>query len=182
MKEITEQNYKDLEYNFEGIVIAYPKVDLYFNAEFYFIKQKIDYDTDKRTYTMSGYNQEDQTCNGLAPDRLETRIENVFNCFSQMNYYQFENMEEFCEWYLHKDDKIKESIKEFMESTNKFYTKQTKREQLKDVLKLLELRDIRQNTLDTIRNTKEISLKESLVKQLERDEKRIEDFLDEEEV
>ena len=45
MKEITEQNYKHLEFNFDGIVIAYPKVDLYFNAEFYFIKQKIDYDT-----------------------------------------------------------------------------------------------------------------------------------------
>ena len=177
MKEITEQNYKHLEFNFDGIVIAYPKVDLYFNAEFYFIKQKIDYDTDKRTYTMSGYNQEDCTCNGISFDGVETRIENVFNCFSQMNYYQFENMEEFCEWYLHKDDKIKESIKEFMESTNKFYTKQTKREQLKDVLRLLELRDMKANTLEMLTDKMDNSKREYLLKQLERDEKRIEDFL-----
>ena len=286
MREITEQNYKDLEYNFDGIVVAYPKVDLYFNAEFYFIKQKIDYETDKRYYTMSGYNKEDWTCNGISFDDLETRIENVFNCFSQMNYYQFENMKEFCEWYLHKDDKIKESIEDFKKKTKEFEEKQifhtveldsilgtsfadnlkeniekkkkvtyfeqkygfnpyeealeelcyweiyndencdnelkriiekkfpeikelafldskiiknkisntytfdeirdkmepgwnTRRAKLQDVLKLLELRDIRQNTLNMIGNTKEISLKESLVEQLERDEKRIEDFLDE---
>jgi len=286
MREITEQNYKDLEYNFDGIVVAYPKVDLYFNAEFYFIKQKIDYETDKRYYTMSGYNKEDWTCNGISFDDLETRIENVFNCFSQMNYYQFENMKEFCEWYLHKDDKIKESIEDFKKKTKEFEEKQifhtveldsilgtsfadnlkeniekkkkvtyfeqkygfnpyeeapeelcyweiyndencdnelkriiekkfpeikelafldskiiknkiscnytfdeirdkmnpgwnTRRAKLHDVLKLLELRDIRQNTLDMIGNTKEISLKESLVEQLKRDEKRIEDFLDE---
>ena len=285
MREITEQNYKNLEYNFEGIVVAYPKVDLYFNAEFYFIKQKIDYETDKRYYTMSGYNGEDCTCNGISFDGFETRIENVFNCFSQMNYYQFENMKEFCEWYIHKDDKIKESIEDFKKKTKEFEEKQifhtveldsilgtsfadnlkeniekkkkvtyfeqkygfnpyeeeapeelgywdiyndencddelkgiiekkfpeikelaslivkqykgedlytfdeirdkrypgwnTRRAKLHDVLKLLELRDIRQNTLSMIRNTKEISLKESLVEQLERDEKRIEDFLNE---
>ena len=287
MREITEQNYKDLEYNFDGIVVAYPKVDLYFNAEFYFIKQKIDYETDKRYYTMSGYNGEDCTCNGISFDSFETRIENVFNCFSQMNYYQFENMKEFCEWYLHKDYKIKESIEDFKKKTKEFEEKQnfhtveldsilgtsfvdnlkeniekkkkvtyfeqkygfnpyeeaseelcyweiyndencdnelkriiekkcpeikelaslnakivkqyccgkvythdeirdkinpgwnTRRAKLQDILKLLELRDIRQNTLNMIGNTKEISLKESLVEQLKRDEKRIEDFLDE---
>lgn len=115
MKEITGNNYKDLEFNFDGIVVGVPKVDLYFNADLYFIKQKIDYDTDKRYYITCGYNQEDETCNGLAPDRLETNIENTFNCFSQMNYYQFDDLKEFCEWYLHKDDKLKESINKFVE-------------------------------------------------------------------
>lgn len=121
MKEITQDNYKDLEFNFHGIVIAYPKVDLYFNSEFYFIKQKIDYDTNKRYYITCGYNEEDQTCEGLAPDRLETNIENAFNCWSQMNYYQFENMKEFCEWYLHKDDKLHQAVKQFVKDTQKFY-------------------------------------------------------------
>ena len=297
MREITEQNYKNLEYNFEGIVVAYPKVDLYFNAEFYFIKQKIDYETDKRYYTMSGYNGEDCTCNGISFDGFETRIENVFNCFSQMNYYQFDDMKEFCEWYIHKDDKLNESIDKFIKETKEFEEKQnfhtveldsilgtsfadnlkeniekkkkvtyfeqkygfnpyekeapeelcyweiyndencdnelkgiiekkfpeikelsqnknhrtikscsnlkelegelklfsseeirdimnpgwnTRRAKLHDVLKLLELRDIRQNTLNMIGNTKEISLKESLAEQLKRDEQRIEDFLNEE--
>lgn len=287
MREITEQNYKDLEYNFDGIVVAYPKVDLYFNAEFYFIKQKIDYETDKRYYTMSGYNGEDCTCNGISFDGFETRIENVFNCFSQMNYYQFENMKEFCEWYLHKDDKIKESIEDFKEKTKEFEEKQifhtveldsilgtsfadnlkeniekkkkvtyfeqkygfnpyeeapeelgywaiyndencdnelkriiekkcpeikelaslnakivkqyscgkvythdeirdkinpgwnTRRAKLQDVLKLLELRDMKQNTLEMLTDKMDDSKREYLLKQLERDEKRIEDFLDE---
>lgn len=227
MKEITEQNCKDLEFNFDGIVVAYPKVDLYFNAEFYFIKQKIDYDTDKRTYTMSGYNQEDCTGNGISFDGVETRIENVFNCFSQMNYYQFENMQEFCEWYIHKDDRIKESINKFVEevkdsplksvelpddlkeqledqanpvltyykhgdgSENNLYTPDeirdklnpgwnTRREKLQDVLRLLELRDMKANTLEMLTDKMDNSKREYLLKQLERDEKRIEDFLNEE--
>lgn len=288
MKEITQDNYKDLEFNFHGIVIAYPKVDLYFNSEFYFIKQKIDYDTNKRYYITCGYNEEDQTCEGLAPDRLETNIENTFNCWSQMNYYQFENMKEFCEWYLYKDDKIKKSIKDFKETTmnsplysipvtdptelehlNKLlktesqkaykhkkavsyfeqkygfnpYEEQapeelgyweiyndencddelkriiekkfpeikelasldakiiknkisstytfdemrdkinpgwnTRRQQLQDVLKLLELRDLRQNTIDMLVENMPPEKRCFLEKQLERDEKRIEDFLNE---
>ena len=283
MKEITEQNYKNLEFNFDGIVVAYPKVDLYFNAEFYFIKQKIDYKTDKRYYIMSGYNEEDCTCSGLSPDRLKTNIENVFNCFSQMNYYQFENMKEFCEWYLHKDDRIKESIDKFIKETKEFEEKQyfhtveldsilgtnhvenierrkkvtyfeqkygfnpyeeeapeeicyweiyndencdnelktiiekkwpeikelafldakiiknkischytfdeirdkmepgwdTRRAQLQDVLKLLELRDMKQNTLEMLTDKMDDSKREYLLKQLERDEQRIEDFLNE---
>lgn len=219
MKEITKDNYKDLEYNFEGIVVAYPKVDLYFNAEFYFIKQKIDYKTDKRYYITCGYNEEDKTCNGLAPDGLETIIENAFNCWSQMNYYQFDDMKEFCDWYLHKDDKLHQALEQFVEDTKKFYEKDwihekgntntppstvpkqpskgnklmcqdevrdkinpewnTRRQQLQDVLKLLELRDRRQSTLDTLLNAKEPSLVEHLQNQLDRDDKRIEDFLNE---
>ena len=211
MKEITEQNYKDLEFNFDGIVIAYPKVDLYFNAEFYFIKQKIDYKTDKRYYIMSGYNEEDCTCNGLSPDRLKTNIENVFNCFSQMNYYQFDNMQEFCEWYIHKDDKLNESIEDFIKKTKEFEEQfnpvlkhykygdgsennlyapdeirdkmnpgwDTRREKLRDVLRLLELRDLRQNTVDMLMEKITPEKRCYLEKQLERDEQRIEDFLNE---
>ena len=289
MKEITQDNYKDLEFNFHGIVIAYPKIDLYFNSEFYFIKQKIDYDTNKRYYITCGYDEEDKTCSGLAPDRLETNIENAFNCWSQLNYYQFENMKEFCEWYIHKDDKIKKSIKDFKEATrnssldsipvtdpkelehlNKqintesqkaykhkkavsyfeqkygfnpyeeeapeelgywviyndkncdnelkriiekkcpeikelasldakivkqyrcgdVYTHDeirdkinpgwnTRREKLQDVLKLLDLRDLRQNTIDMLVENMTPEKRCYLEKQLERDDKRIEDFLNE---
>lgn len=55
----------------------------------------------------------------------------------------------------------------------------TRREKLKDVLKLLELRDMRQNTMDSLMQSTDPSMQEYLVKQLERDEKRIEDFLNE---
>ena len=273
MKEITKDNYKDLEFNFYGIVIAYPKIDLYFNSEFYFIKQKIDHDTDKRYYIMCGYNEEDKTCEGLAPDRLKTNIENAFNCWGEMNYYQFENMKEFCEWYLHKDDKLHQALEQFVEDTKKFYDTpkdlndkliterierrnkehyfmqkygfnpyeeqlpeglgywaiyndencdnelkriiekkcpeikelafldskliknkisntytfrdiinpgwNTRRAQLQDVLKLLELRDLRQNTIDMLMEKITPEKRCYLEKQLERDEKRIEDFLNE---
>lgn len=276
MREITENNYKDLEFNFHGIVIAYPKIDLYFNAEFYFIKQKIDHDTNKRYYITCGYNEEDQTCEGLAPDRLETNIENAFNCWSQMNYYQFENLKEFCEWYLHKDDKLYQAVEQFVKDTQKFYDTpkdlndklitehiertnkeryfmqkygfnpyeyepqeklcyweiyndencdnelkriiekkypeikelasldaniiknkisniytfdeirdiinpgwNTRREKLADVLKLLELRDLRQNTMDMLTENLPQEKRQYLEKQLDRDTRRIEDFLDE---
>lgn len=55
----------------------------------------------------------------------------------------------------------------------------TRREKLHDVLKLLDLRDLRQNTLDMLQDNMSSSEREHLSKQLERDEKRIEDFLNE---
>ena len=55
----------------------------------------------------------------------------------------------------------------------------TRRAKLQDVLKLLELRDMRQNTIDSLKQSTDPSMQEYLVKQLERDQKRIEDFLNE---
>ena len=53
----------------------------------------------------------------------------------------------------------------------------TRRAKLQDVLKLLELRDMRQNTIDSLKQSTNASMQEYLVKQLERDQKRIEEFL-----
>lgn len=115
MREITEDNYKQLEYNWGGIIIAYPRVALYFNADFYFIKQKINYDTDERTYFYSGVNQEDEVSE-LSPDWHKKDFESCFGNWNEIKYYQFENIDEFCNWYVHKDDKLKESINKFKES------------------------------------------------------------------
>lgn len=282
MKEITEQNYKQLEYNWGGIIIAYPRVALYFNADFYFIKQKINYDTDERTYFYSGVNKEDEVSE-LSPDWHKKDFESCFGNWNEIKYYQFENIDEFCNWYVHKDDKIKESIDKFIKETKEFEEKQhfhtveldsilgtnhvenierkkkvcyfeqkygfnpykeevpeelsyweiyndencdnelkriiekkcpeikelasidakiiknkiscnytfdeirdkmepgwdTRRAQLQDVLKLLELRDMKQNTLEMLTDKMDDSKREYLLKQLERDEQRIEDFLNE---
>lgn len=247
MKEITQDNYKQLEYNWRGVIVAYPNVDLYFNADFYFIKQKINYETDERTYFYSSVNQEDEVSE-ISPDWKKQDFESCFKDWGNLKYYQFENMEEFCEWYLHKDDKIKESIKDFKKSAVYFEQKygfnpyeedpleklglweiyndencdnelkriiekkfpeikeldarilknkisntytfdeirdiinpgwNTRRAQLQDVLKLLELRDLRQNTIDMLTERITPEKRCYLEKQLERDEKRIEDFLNE---
>jgi len=55
----------------------------------------------------------------------------------------------------------------------------TRRAKLQDVLKLLELRDMKQNTLEMLTDKMDDSKREYLLKQLERDEQRIEDFLNE---
>ena len=286
MKEITKDNYKDLEYNWNGIIIAYPKIDLYWNAEFYIYKQELDKDNNY-IYSCSGYSKEDSPYNAFSGDWNKPNFESCFGNWDRLNYYQFEDLKEFCEWYLHKDDKLHQALEQFVEDTKKFYEKQnlrtikldsvlgtnqaeilkenierkkkvsyfeqkygfnpyeeeapeelgyweiyndencdnelkriiekkwpeikelasldakiiknkisstytfdeirdkmepgwnTRRAQLQDVLKLLELRDRRQSTLDTLLNAKEPSLVEHLQNQLDRDEQRIEDFLNE---
>ena len=35
MKQITKEDYTCIENDFEGIIVAYPKIDLYSSAEFY---------------------------------------------------------------------------------------------------------------------------------------------------
>lgn len=120
MREITEDNYKQLEYNWGGIIIAYPRIALYFNADFYFIKQKINYNTDERTYFYSGVNQEDEVSE-LSPDWQKKDFESCFGNWNEIKYYQFEDIDEFCNWYVHKDDKLKESIEKFKKETDKFY-------------------------------------------------------------
>ena len=276
MKEITQENYQQLEYNWEGIIIAYPKVDLYWNAEFYVYKQELN-EKNEYIYKCCGYSKEDSVYDGFSGDWSKKDFESCFGNWDKLTYYQFKDLKEFCEWYLHKEDKLHQALEQFVEDTKKFYdtpkdlndkliterierrnkehyfmekygfnpyeeqfpeglgywaiyndencdnelkriiqkkcpeikefasfeakiVKQyscgkvythdevrdkinpgwnPRREKLQDVLKLLELRDRRQSTLDTLLNAKEPSLVEHLQNQLDRDDKRIEDFLNE---
>lgn len=121
MKIITKDNYKDLETYWEGIVVAYPKIDLFFNAEFYIYKQEVEGDNFK--YYCCGYNKTGDHCDSFSSYWPKDDFESCFNCWDRLDYYQFEDLKEFCEWYLHKDDKIKQIAKELKEKTNKFYEK-----------------------------------------------------------
>ena len=120
MKEITKDNYKDLEYNWNGIIIAYPKIDLYWNAEFYIYKQELDKDNNY-IYKCSGYNKEDSPYDGFSGDWSKKDFESCFGNWDRLNYYQFEDLKEFCQWYLHKDDKLHQALEQFVEDTKKFY-------------------------------------------------------------
>lgn len=210
MKELTEENYNYLTPNFEGIIVSIPTT-IGYNADLYVYGNKINEDN-KVEISCMAYNMEDGAINGFSYFG-NTDFQSIFRDFKYMKHYQFENLSEFCNWYLHKDDKLKESIKDFKYkikefeeqnnpilkhykyddgSENNLYApeqvrnkvvpvwKTSRREKLQDVLRLLELRDIRQNTLEMLTDKIDNSKREYLLKQLERDDKRIEDFLNEE--
>lgn len=150
MREITKDNYKQLEYNWGGIIVAYPKVDLFFNADFYFIKQKINYETDERIYFYSGVNQEDEVSE-ISPDWKKQDFESCFSDWENLKYYQFENMEDFCNWYIHRyDEAIKQfnelcntSFKNFTSDNINGYNKPkeiTRKDKLKDIIEYTEKR------------------------------------------
>lgn len=120
MKKITQDNYQQLEYNWEGIIVAYPKVDLYWNAEFYVYKQELD-NNNEYIYKCCGYGKEDSVYNAFSGDWSKPDFKSCFGNWDKLTYYQFDDLKEFCEWYLHKDDKLKESIEKFIEETDKFY-------------------------------------------------------------
>lgn len=151
MREITKDNYKQLEYNWGGIIVAYPKVDLFFNADFYFIKQKINYETDERIYFYSGVNQEDEVSE-ISPDWKKQDFESCFKDWENLKYYQFENMEDFCNWYIHRYDKAIKQFKEMCDiSLNAFDTSDItiyankrkiikRKDKLKDIIEYTEKR------------------------------------------
>lgn len=95
MKQITKDNLKDLEFN--GIVVGLPSyVEIDQHKDLIFIT--ID---DKQTFLIL-YN------NNYLPKGLtvtkESKLEKCFK-FNSYDYYQFENMIEFCTWYLQKQNK-----------------------------------------------------------------------------
>lgn len=161
MKEITQENYQQLEYNWEGIIIAYPKVDLYWNAEFYVYKQELN-EKNEYIYKCCGYSKEDSVYDGFSGDWSKKDFESCFGNWDKLTYYQFKDLKDFCKWYLHKDDKLHESIDKFIKDTDKFYTKtkSTRREKYKDIIELFkyqhELSNL-ENQLCEAEITKDIS-------------------------
>lgn len=107
MKQITKENYTSIEKDFEGIIVAYPKIDLYSNAEFYMYGYYIN-NENKFRYQCTAYNMEDGCIDGISS--FKTSFVNLFNDFEHYDYYQFENFKELCEWYLNEDKKFNEMI------------------------------------------------------------------------
>ena len=79
----------------EGILVGVPKGSLSYKAELYFIKQN-----DEGLLVYSGYNCEDATFNGVTQDSHPISPRNMVMDFDMITYYQFEDLKEFCRWYL----------------------------------------------------------------------------------
>lgn len=255
MKEISIEEVKYmLSTDFSGIIVAVPVNSLTYNAELYIYGSRINSDN-KREISLICYNMEDGICDGFAAINIKLLKEHFEedNDF-RIKYYLFDNLLDFCNWYIQKNDKLHQALEQFVKDTQKFYKNplsmenyenkggvnespttprpeppkgqgdvcekcdkrseflkefenihnnilkqyrcgdvythdeirdkinpgwNTRREKLADVLKLLELRDLRQNTIDMLVENITPEKRCYLEKQLERDEKRIEDFLNE---
>ena len=113
MKEITKQNYKTLsQYNMEGILVCVPKIDLYANADFYIYGLQINKDNEYE-FPMIAYNKEDGCINGFSATILNIdQFELIFKDFDIYRFYLFDNMLDFCTWYVEQDKQQKQMIKE----------------------------------------------------------------------
>ena len=112
MYEITKDNYKDVD--FDGVIISVPRQHLKdeltqdFSLHFecaYYTEGKHGYKTtghnpDKSSFFSVWYGDEDMP-NGFgfnSTSRLPWDEKYLY--FDNVRYYKFEDMEEFCQWYL----------------------------------------------------------------------------------
>lgn len=114
MLKITRDNIQELDLN--GIVIGVPK-DEFPSYEFTFVTECAYLTKGKHGYPEQGYhpdnssfyhivyNMEDGLNNGLWMNCTSRfTLEDSFR-FKYCNYYKFDNMKEFCEWYLSQNSK-----------------------------------------------------------------------------
>ena len=141
MKVITKNNYQEIsQYSLEGLLVCVPKKPLYANAEFYIYGVQVNTDNEYEI-PMISYNKEDGCINGFSANILNVdELELIFKDFDAYDFYLFDDLTDFCNWYLHKDDKLHESIDKFIKDTDKFYTKTkpTRREKYKDIIELFK--------------------------------------------
>lgn len=107
MQEITKENYKKFLNDFFGIIVAIPKKDLVYNADFYIYGSRVN---DKIIFHDIAYNMEDGAINGFSVLNVNLKEEDMFKNFDTMNYYQFDDMTEFCFWYLKQQSLLPEDI------------------------------------------------------------------------
>ena len=102
----------DISPYFEGIIVKVPPNTLEYDSELYIYGSQI---TDKDVvYREIRYNMEDGCINGFSVIPVE--FSDVISEEDGFEVYAFDDLRDFCEWYLHKDDKIKKSIKDFKET------------------------------------------------------------------
>lgn len=208
MVEITEENLNDLK--FDGIIVEVPKCKQPDGAhnDISFIFECAYYSQGKHGYSEKGVNPNNSAFFSIAYNHFylpkglffnstsRLTLEGAFHYKDRYRYYKFENMEEFCKWYL---DYIKPQEQKTWSQekcgTNTPPTcvpenpsvgnkkKQTRREKYKDILTILELNDFIHDTKDMMTNVKnghDPHTFEMLCKQLERCYNRLDEFLDEE--
>ena len=135
MKKIQKEDLESLD--FAGIIIGVPSyVEIDQHKDILF-KISSGVEEDKHVYYSVCYNA-DYLPNGLSLfNKIEEDKEKLFK-FDSYDYYKFDNMTEFCQWYLQKQQ---------ISTTSNFIPEETKTG-LKRKDKLKEIRDYVQQVLN----------------------------------
>ena len=147
----------------DGSIVGVPKNTLTFNSELYIVKK---YEND---IVYSGYNKEDGTPNGFSFDSHIVSINRfVSDYYDCLTWYHFDNLAEFCGWYLNRKQEFDIIIDNFVKETNKVAqilddyaesldskpskNKRTRREVLADVIEYIRMKDIVSDCERSVRN------------------------------
>ena len=155
--------------NLEGIIIGIPNDSFSYRAELYIIKQN-----NKGALIVSAYNSEDETIHGFTQDSKPTTFANLVSDFEMLTYYHFEDLKEFCRWYLQQqgdeiwttsgglkgkladlNDEIQwinEGISVELNTKEEVKPTRKRRDVLKDVIEYLRRLDIIRDCESSIRN------------------------------
>lgn len=158
MQEITKENYKKFLNDFFGIIVAIPKKDLVYNADFYIYGSRVN---NKIIFHDIAYNMEDGAINGFSVLNVNLKEEDTFKNFDTMNYYQFDNMTEFCFWYLKQQSLLPEDIYNELKEIGAIPMSDTQIKGLDDFIK---------------QNSTFAELPEELIEKLHSREKRIQEL------
>ena len=137
MIKVTEENVKDI--TFDGIIVQVPKSQCHIDMELGFVVECSYRTKGRHGYPKSGQNPDDSSFytiyynDGYLPNGLQFNstsrfnLEHTFGHMDLVDYYKFDNMEEFCEWYLNNNN-----------PNNK---KGKRRELLRDVMRYVDYND-----------------------------------------
>ena len=97
MRELIKEDYELLKTKWEGILVAVPKPSLAisYDSELYIYSKYINH-INEEEYHRIDYNKEDSSM--FATCIL--KFNDIFSNFNDFYWYQFENLEDFCSFYL----------------------------------------------------------------------------------
>ena len=94
--KLTKKDIKNFEYDWSGIIVAIPKNNLYYDSELYMYGKYINHNNQVEWHRMD-YNKEDSDM--FSTCQLDS-FKHVFSQFDKFDWYQFNDMRDFCKWYL----------------------------------------------------------------------------------
>lgn len=135
MKQITKKNYKLFKDDMFGIIVGIPKESLYYNAELYIYGMRVN-SNNETEYSVMAYNQEDGIINGFTGQIIS--YDDIFTDFDKINYYQFNDLLEFCNWYS-KEYKIKHTKASISYSNTHIKPTIKRKELYKDIIDYIKM-------------------------------------------
>lgn len=194
MREITQDNLKDL--TFDGIVVSVPRENVDIGGahdDISFIFECAYYSKGKHGYPDAGsgsvnygecsfysawYNDKDYLPNGLCFNSTSRfSIEEKFAHMDKYHYYKFENMEEFCKWYLDYKNSKRSNVQLSIRNTS---LKMTRREKYSEIIDLLNLWDSLKLACTKLREESSFIKDRDALKLIKSAEDKLNTWLDEE--